>query len=450
MKHLLTFLLLTTASLTASAQWYFELGVNDSSFDPNTITHTSGAVTELPLHGVDGFRDFSYGVGYLHDFKSFEERLNRTYKWPFVRLGLGAGFDQSNFKVNDVVNGRTYPINYSFAELKAQLELHLTQAITFKKEMHENGNRLPALSLDLRGGIGHSFYTHASQEFEVGQQNALIDLLHYDPNYPNDYPNNYTFYTYGAALQYALNDFTQVYLAYDIDESFDIDEPNPNTSAENYKIVKDVISVGLLIDIKASNAHKKRNAEIIRELQDKLNAIGTPDNSIDLEHFKELERKIRAHQKAIDELRLKHAPDDTSVMMEKSDPIEMTDPIETSVMDLEADIPLTSDFEHVFFSPNSSNLDTTAYESKLIKVARFLRAYPDSRVSLVGYADTSGPEIHNNELSQQRADAVKDYLVETLGASANQIKCYGAGETNMFHATKHKKNRRTAIVLLNK
>ena len=93
MKHLLTFLLLTTASLTASAQWYFELGVNDSSFDPNTITHTSGAVTELPIHGVDGFRDFSYGVGYLHDFKSFEERLNRTYKWPFVRLGLGAGFD---------------------------------------------------------------------------------------------------------------------------------------------------------------------------------------------------------------------------------------------------------------------------------------------------------------------------------------------------------------------
>ena len=55
MKHLLTFLLLTIASLTASAQWYFELGVSDSRFDPNTITHTSGAVTELPLHGVDGY-----------------------------------------------------------------------------------------------------------------------------------------------------------------------------------------------------------------------------------------------------------------------------------------------------------------------------------------------------------------------------------------------------------
>ena len=158
--------------------------------------------------------------------------MNRTYKWPFVRLGLGAGFDQSNFKVNDVDNGVAYPINYSFAELNAQLELHLTQAITFKKQMGANGNRLPALLLDVRGGIGHSFYTHASQEFELGQQRALVDLLHYDSFYPTHYPNSYTFITYGASLQYALNDFTQVYLAYDMDESFEIDEPNPNTSAE--------------------------------------------------------------------------------------------------------------------------------------------------------------------------------------------------------------------------
>ena len=93
-----------------------------------------------------------------------------------------------------------------------------------------------------------------------------------------------------------------------------------------------------------------------------------------------------------------------------------------------------------------------AYRSKLgLRLLTLLKQrYPNATLSLVGYADSSGPESRNNELSQQRADAVKDYLVETLGASANQIRCFGAGETSIFHATKHEKNRRTVIALLNK
>ena len=49
-------------------------------------------------------------------------------------------------------------------------------------------------------------------------------------------------------------------------------------------------------------------------------------------------------------------------------------------------------------------------------------------ITLTGYTDSTGPEGYNQQLSERRADAVRDYLVNDLGVNADNITATGRGE----------------------
>ena len=51
-------------------------------------------------------------------------------------------------------------------------------------------------------------------------------------------------------------------------------------------------------------------------------------------------------------------------------------------------------------------------------------------ITVVGYTDRIGSSASNMALSKRRADAVKDYLVESAGIPADKISTRGAGESN--------------------
>ena len=51
-------------------------------------------------------------------------------------------------------------------------------------------------------------------------------------------------------------------------------------------------------------------------------------------------------------------------------------------------------------------------------------------ITVVGYTDRIGSSASNMALSKRRADAVKDYLVESAGIPADKISARGAGESN--------------------
>src|SRR5581483_10693352 len=65
----------------------------------------------------------------------------------------------------------------------------------------------------------------------------------------------------------------------------------------------------------------------------------------------------------------------------------------------------------VLFNLNSASLKPEARE-RLAKVAGILIAYPDIRVEVNGYTDNTGSSDYNEQLSQQRADNVRNYLVQ--------------------------------------
>lgn len=67
------------------------------------------------------------------------------------------------------------------------------------------------------------------------------------------------------------------------------------------------------------------------------------------------------------------------------------------------------------------------YANQLNSLAEMLNNYPTLAVELTGYADHRGDSQYNKTLSEQRAEAVKLFLLER-NVSATQIKVSGAGE----------------------
>ena len=58
-----------------------------------------------------------------------------------------------------------------------------------------------------------------------------------------------------------------------------------------------------------------------------------------------------------------------------------------------------------------------------------MKADPKIKFNLNGYASAEGTDAHNMELSAQRANAVKSYLVNS-GVDANNLITKGFGEAN--------------------
>lgn len=83
--------------------------------------------------------------------------------------------------------------------------------------------------------------------------------------------------------------------------------------------------------------------------------------------------------------------------------------------------------EGVTFAFNSDRL-TDESKTILDSVAASLAEWPELRVEVGGHTDSQGPDAYNHQLSQKRADAVRDYLV-ARGVPATQLTARGYGES---------------------
>jgi outer membrane protein OmpA-like peptidoglycan-associated protein len=82
--------------------------------------------------------------------------------------------------------------------------------------------------------------------------------------------------------------------------------------------------------------------------------------------------------------------------------------------------------QQIHFQPNRARILTDSYEV-LDEVAEALKQAGNVTVRIEGHTDNVGKRSENLQLSQDRADAVKDYLVKQ-GVPAGQLKAVGYGQ----------------------
>lgn len=88
-------------------------------------------------------------------------------------------------------------------------------------------------------------------------------------------------------------------------------------------------------------------------------------------------------------------------------------------------IKLTLGENSVRFDTNKSSLTSTA-KNNLDKLVDVFDEYPDTNIEIFGYTDSTGAVDYNLQLSEKRAESVKDYLVGK-GISASRFSTMGKG-----------------------
>lgn len=82
----------------------------------------------------------------------------------------------------------------------------------------------------------------------------------------------------------------------------------------------------------------------------------------------------------------------------------------------------------ILFDVNSAVLSTEAMNT-LTDLNRVLKKYPKNRIVVQGYTDSTGSDEYNKTLSQQRAQAVYNYLIAN-GLKTLSITYVGYGKAN--------------------
>ena len=110
---------------------------------------------------------------------------------------------------------------------------------------------------------------------------------------------------------------------------------------------------------------------------------------------------------------------------------------------------LISNMGDVLFQTGKYELKPEARE-RLAKVSGILLAYPTLKVAIEGHTDSVGTDEYNQRLSEQRAEAVRDYFVQQA-VSADSVTAKGFGKTQPVAANDtaegRQRNRRVELVL---
>ena len=101
----------------------------------------------------------------------------------------------------------------------------------------------------------------------------------------------------------------------------------------------------------------------------------------------------------------------------------------------------------IFFEHNSNELPIKAYTT-LNEIVKFTSQRPDLKITVEGYTDSYGDNVYNRQLSQYRADMVKNYLIGN-GIAPSKIVAHGRGPENPIESNAtfegRKQNRRVEI-----
>jgi outer membrane protein OmpA-like peptidoglycan-associated protein/predicted nuclease with TOPRIM domain len=106
----------------------------------------------------------------------------------------------------------------------------------------------------------------------------------------------------------------------------------------------------------------------------------------------------------------------------------------------------------LLFTAGSDEVRLGAYNT-LAKVAELISMYADRQVLIIGHSDAEGPAADNQQLSERRAELVKQMLVNRFKLAADRLATEGLGEARPIASNDtprgRRANRRVEVLILN-
>ena len=106
----------------------------------------------------------------------------------------------------------------------------------------------------------------------------------------------------------------------------------------------------------------------------------------------------------------------------------------------------------LLFAVNSEAVQQGAHDT-LAKVAELISVYDDRKVLIVGHTDAVGDAAYNKQLSERRAELVKQFFVDNFEVEEDRLSTQGFGEQRPIasDATREgrRANRRVEVLILN-
>ncbi len=131
----------------------------------------------------------------------------------------------------------------------------------------------------------------------------------------------------------------------------------------------------------------------------------------------------------------------------KIDTLRMTDTLEQT-----ESIPDIITLPNVNFETNKAILKEGSFKS-LDQLAELMKRNPEMTIEIVGYTDSVGNDQKNQKLSEDRAEAIKKYLVDK-GVGDERIQARGEGENDPIGDNRTEEgrmlNRRVEVTVKNK
>jgi len=104
----------------------------------------------------------------------------------------------------------------------------------------------------------------------------------------------------------------------------------------------------------------------------------------------------------------------------------------------------------ILFNTGKSTFQEQSF-AVLDNMAKVMNQFPNAKFAIEGHTDSTGSDKINNPLSNDRANAVRDYLI-SKGISASRLTAEGFGSKNPIDDNKtaagRANNRRTEIKLI--
>jgi outer membrane protein OmpA-like peptidoglycan-associated protein len=106
----------------------------------------------------------------------------------------------------------------------------------------------------------------------------------------------------------------------------------------------------------------------------------------------------------------------------------------------------------LLFAMNSGAVQESAHDT-LAKVAELISVYDDREVLIVGHTDAVGDAAYNKQLSERRAELVKQFFIDNFEVEKDRLSTQGFGEARPIASDAtgegRRANRRVEVLILN-